>query len=337
MMNQLEASQTPDSEPSLDSEHQPSPPSQAGWRGARNWGDQIFRWVTAGFAGLVIITLLMMAVEMWQGSVLSISEFGLGFIWSQEWDPVMEDFGALPFIYGTVVSSLVALSISVPISFGVAIFLSEMAPAWLRSPLSFLVELLAAVPSVVYGLWGIFALAPWMRETVEPALRDWLGFLPLFQGPNQGYGMLSGGIVLAIMITPTISSVSREVLRAIPQTLREAALALGATRWETISFSVLPVARAGLFGAVILGLGRALGETMAITMLIGNRPAISASLFAPSYTMASVIANEFTEATDDLHLAALAEIGLLLFVVTLLLNIIARFLVWKTSQNQGAA
>lgn len=308
----------------------PAPTSRL--RGSRNWGDFAFRWITAGFAGLLILTLVLMGLEMWRGSSAALDEFGLGFIWSQEWDPVQEKFGALPFIYGTVVSSLVALFISVPISFGVALFLSEMAPAWVRNPLAFLVELLAAVPSVVYGLWGIFALAPWMRVTVEPALRDTLGFLPIFQGPNQGYGMLSGGLVLAIMITPTICAVSREVLRAVPQTLREAALALGATRWETISFAVLPVAKSGLVGAVILGLGRALGETMAITMLIGNRPEISASLFAPAYTMASVIANEFTEATDELHLAALAEIGLLLFVVTLILNMLARFLVWKTSK-----
>lgn len=302
------------------------------WRGTRNWGDLAFRWITAGFAASIVVTLVLMGLEMYRGAALSIEEFGLPFIWSQDWNPVEEEFGALPFIYGTVVSSLVALFISVPISLGVAIFLSEMAPEWVRNPLSFLVELLAAVPSVVYGLWGIFALAPWMRDTIEPALRDTLGFLPLFQGPNQGYGMLSGGIVLAIMITPTISSVAREVLRAVPQTLREAALALGGTKWETISFSVLPVATSGLLGAVILGLGRALGETMAITMLIGNRAEISASLFAPSYTMASVIANEFTEATDDLHLAALAEIGLLLFLVTLILNIVARLLVWRTAQ-----
>jgi len=308
-------------------------------RAERNWGDAAFRYVTAGFAALLIAVLLLMGYEMWLSSLPSIKEFGLPFIWSQDWDPVRDEFGALPFIYGTLVSSLVALSMAVPVSFGVAIFLSEMAPKWLRQPLSFLVELLAAVPSVVYGLWGIFALAPWMRETVEPGLRDTLGFLPFFQGPNQGYGLLTGGVVLAIMITPTISSVSREVLRAVPQTLREAALALGATRWETISFAVMPVAKSGLTGAVILGLGRALGETMAITMLIGNRPEISVSLFAPAYTMASVIANEFTEATAELHLGALAEIGLLLFVVTLLLNVVATLLVWKTSQGhaRGAA
>jgi phosphate transport system permease protein len=293
--------------------------------------------VTAGFAALVLIVMGMMAVEMVHASRLSLLEFGWKFVTLREWNPVSEEFGALPFIYGTIVSSLLALAIAVPVSFGVAIFLSEMAPEWLRSPLSFLVELLAAVPSVVYGLWGIFALAPWLRETVEPFLRSTLGFLPLFQGPNQGFGMLAGGMVLAIMITPTISSVSREVLRAVPRTYREGALALGATQSETTWMAVMPVARSGLVGAVILGLGRALGETMAITMLIGNRPEINVSLFAPGYTMASVIANEFTEATEDLYLAALAEIGLLLFVVTVLLNIIARLLVWRVSQVPGGA
>lgn len=317
-----------------------TPPSRtplSRFRSEGNWGDSAFRWLTAAFAASVILTLLLMAGEMLGASWLSIREFGWQFIVGREWNPVTEEFGALPFIYGTVVSSLLALAISVPISLGVAIFLSEMAPEWLRGPLGFLVELLAAVPSVVYGLWGIFALAPWMRETVEPALRSSLGFLPFFQGPNQGYGMLTGGIVLAIMITPTISSVSREVLRVVPRTFREAALGLGATRWETIATAVIPVARSGLVGAVILGLGRALGETMAITMLIGNRPEISASLFAPAYTMASVIANEFTEATEDLYLSALAEIGLLLFLVTVLLNVLARLLMWRVSSQGGAA
>ncbi len=304
---------------------------------AVNWGDRVFKGVTAGFAALLIVTIAVMAWEMYSASKLSIQEFGWKFITSQEWNPVLGEFGALPFIYGTVVSSGLALCLSVPVSLGVALFLSEMAPIALRQPLAFMVELLAAVPSVVYGLWGIFALAPFMRDTVEPALRETLGFLPFFQGPNQGFGLLTGSVVLAIMITPTITSVSREVFRAIPGTYREAALALGATRWESIRAGVLPMARPGLAGACILGLGRALGETMAVTMLIGNRPEISLSFFAPSYTMASVIANEFTEATEDLYLAALAEIGLLLFVVTILLNIGARLLVWKVSKVEGAS
>ncbi|HSC89079.1 MAG TPA: phosphate ABC transporter permease subunit PstC [Polyangiaceae bacterium] len=292
-----------------------------------NWGDRLFRGTTATFAGIVLLIVVLMAWQMFGASELSLREFGLGFVVSRDWNPVQGEFGALPFIYGTLVSSLVALAIAVPVSLGIAIFLSELAPAWVRGPFAFLVELLAAVPSVIYGLWGIFVLAPFMREVVEPALRTTLGFLPLFQGPNQGFGMLTGGLVLAIMIVPTISSVSREVLRAVPSSYREGALALGATQWEAIRTGVLPVARSGLLGAVILGLGRALGETMAVTMLIGNRADISFSLFAPAHTMASVIANEFTEATEDLYLSALAEIGLLLFVVTLLLNVVARLLV----------
>ncbi|MCA9598527.1 MAG: phosphate ABC transporter permease subunit PstC [Myxococcales bacterium] len=302
-----------------------------------NWGDFAFRTVAALFAALVILTLAAMALQMYAASAPAIEKFGPGFITSTEWNPVRDEFGALPFIYGTVVSSLLALAISVPISLGVAIFLSELAPLWLRGPVGFLVELLAAVPSVIYGLWGIFALAPFLREVVEPALQKVFGFLPLFSGPHQGFGMLAGGIILAIMITPTVSSVSREVLRAVPPTLREGALALGATRWEAVRSAVLPYARSGLVGAVILGLGRALGETMAITMVIGNRAEISASLFAPSYTMASVIANEFTEATGDVYLAALAEIGLLLFAVTLLLNIFARLLVWRVGRPPAGA
>jgi len=301
-----------------------------------NIGDRIFRIVTAGTASLVVVTVGLMCYQMLSSASLSIETFGPSFIVTSEWNPVTSEFGALPFVYGTLVSSLVALCISVPISFGIAIFLADLAPGWLRSPLGFLVELLAAVPSVVYGLWGIFALVPWMRESVEPLLRKLFGFLPFFSGPNQGFGMLSASVVLAIMITPTISSVSREVLRAVPGSYREAALALGATQWESIRTGVFPVARSGLVGAVILGLGRALGETMAVTMLIGNRAEISASLFAPGYTMASVIANEFTEATEDLYLAALAEVGLLLFAVTVLLNIVARALVWRVERGAEA-
>lgn len=294
--------------------------------------DALFRFTTAVFAGVVIVTLIAMALEMFNASKASFVAFGWHFITSIEWDPVRDQFGALPFIYGTVVSSLLALAISVPISLLVAMYLSEWAPAWLRDPLGFLIELLAAVPSVIYGLWGIFALAPFLREVVEPALQKTLGFLPLFQGPHQGFGMLAGGIILAIMITPTIASVSREVMRAVPAVQREGAIALGATKWEAVRVAVLPFARSGLVGAVILGLGRALGETMAITMVIGNRAEISTSLFAPSYTMASVIANEFTEATGDLYLAALAEVGLLLFAVTLALNVVARLLVWRVAR-----
>lgn len=299
---------------------------------AANLGDFLFRRITGLFAVSVVVVLGAMALEMLRASETALSRFGAGFVTGRVWDPVHQLFGALPFIYGTVVSSLLSLAIAVPISLGIAVFLSELAPAWLRGPVGFLIELLAAVPSVVYGLWGIFALSPWLRDVVEPLLGRMFGFLPFFQGPHRGFGMLAGGVILAIMITPAISSVSREVLRAVPTPLREGALALGATRWEAVRVAVLPYARSGLVGAVILGLGRALGETMAITMVIGNRAEISASLFAPSYTMASVIANEFTEATDDLYLSALAAVGLLLFVVTVLLNIVARLLVWKVGK-----
>ncbi|HVW24633.1 MAG TPA: phosphate ABC transporter permease subunit PstC [Polyangiaceae bacterium] len=302
-----------------------------------NPGDLVFRVLAMLFAATVIGVVLLMVAEMAQASKASLSAFGLHFIVSQEWDPVREVFGALPFVYGTVVSSMLAVLISVPVSLGVAIFLTELSPLWLRAPLSALVELLAAVPSVVYGLWGIFGLAPFLREHVEPALASAFGFLPLFQGPHQGYGMLTGGVILAIMILPTIASVSREVLYAVPNSYREGALALGATQWESLRDVVLPFARSGLIGAVILGLGRALGETMAVTMVIGNSPEIKASLFAPSYTMASVIANEFAEATSDLHLASLAEIGLLLFGVTFLLNVVARLLVWRVAGPAGGA
>ncbi len=301
-----------------------------------NPGDLLFRALSGGFAVLVVVVVLAMGWQMAHGAKDSLAKFGLGFVVSSDWDPVRDVFGALPFMYGTVVSSLLALALAVPVSLGVAIFLTELCPVKLRTGLAFVVELLAAVPSVVYGLWGIFALSPLLREHVEPALASTLGFLPFFRGPHQGYGMLAGGIILAIMILPTIASVSREVLRAVPDNFREGGLALGATRWEMLRDVVLPYARSGLLGAVILGLGRALGETMAVTMVIGNRAEISASLFAPSYTMASVIANEFTEATGDVYLAALSEIGLLLFAVTLLLNIVARLLVWRVAKPAGA-
>jgi phosphate transport system permease protein len=298
-----------------------------------NAGDIWFQRLTVGFGALLVAALLAMALEMALASGPTLTSLGPGFVVGRVWDPGNGVFGALPFLFGTVVSSLLALTIAVPISLGVAVYLSELAPAYQRGVLGFLVELLAAVPSVVYGLWGVFVLAPWLNRSVEPFLANTFGFLPLFQGPHQGFGMLAGGLVLAIMILPTISSVSREVLRAVPLSLREGALAIGATRTEMLRLAVLPYARSGLVGAVLLGLGRALGETMAITMVIGNRAEIQASLFAPSYTMASVLANEFTEATEELHLSALAEIGLLLFVVTVVLNILARFLVARVGKQ----
>jgi phosphate transport system permease protein len=295
--------------------------------GSGNTGDRVFLCVTAGFAAVISVVLGAMAVEMALSSLPTLGTFGLGFLVGAVWDPLHGVFGALPFIYGTVVSSLLALAIAVPVSLGVAVYLSELAPEWQRGPLGFLIELLAAVPSIVYGLWGAFALAPWLRSSVEPFLASALGFLPFFSGPQQGFGLLAGGIVLSIMILPTIASVSREVLRAVPSSLREGALALGATPTEVVWISVLPFARSGLVGATLLGLGRALGETMAVTLVIGNRAEISASLFAPAYTMASVIANEFTEATNELHLSALAEMGLVLLLVSVLLNALARLLV----------
>jgi phosphate transport system permease protein len=295
-------------------------------------GDWVFRRITALFALSIVALLAGMGFEMARASALSVASFGFDFLSGVNWDPVHRSFGALPFVFGTLLSSLLALLIAVPISFGIATYLSEFAPGAARGPLGFMVELLAAVPSVVYGLWGTFVLVPWLRDSVEPLLSSCCGGLPFFAGPQHGFGMLAGAVILAIMITPTISSVSREVLGVVPLTLREGALALGATRWEAVRIAVLPYARSGLFGAVLLGLGRALGEAMAITMLIGNRAEISSSLFAPGYTMASVIANEFTEATEDLHLAALAEIGVLLFLITVALNIVARLLVWRVGR-----
>jgi phosphate transport system permease protein len=301
------------------------------------WPDIVF-WLTCAAFGLgVLVTLVLMGLEMLRASLPIFESTGIGFVFGREWNPVSGEFGALPFMYGTVVSSLLALVIAVPVSFGVAIYLDTWCPLWLRAPIGFMVELLAAVPSVVYGLWGIFALAPLMRDVVNPFLANTLGFLPAFQGPSHGFGMLTGGVILAIMITPTISSVSREVLRAVPLPQREGALALGATSWEMVWTAVLPYARSGLVGAVILGLGRALGETMAITMVIGNRVDITQSLFAPAYTMAAVIANEFAEASDDIHLAALSGIGLLLFAVTVLLNVVARLLVWQVARGESRA
>jgi phosphate transport system permease protein len=300
-----------------------------------NIADLGFHWAVVGVALLVVALLAMMAVQMVRASSVGLHRLGWGFLGTTVWDPVHDRFGALAFLYGTVVSSLLALGLALPISLGVALYLAELAPRWLKGPMGFVVELLAAVPSVVYGLWGIFALAPWLRSTVEPMLGRVLGFLPQFQGPRHGVGMLAAGVVLAIMILPTISSVSREVLRAVPSSLREGALALGATQSEALRIAVIPAARSGIFGAVILGLGRALGETMAVTMVIGNRTEISSSLFAPSYTMASAIANEFAEATGELHLSVLAELGLLLFGVTIVLNILARLLVMRAGRVAG--
>jgi phosphate transport system permease protein len=262
--------------------------------------------------------------------------FGFSFLTSSDWDPVAQHFGAAPAIFGTIVSSILALLIATPLAIGVAVFLSEFAPGWLRQPVAFTVDLLAAVPSVVYGFWGIYILVPILRQDVMPFLRDTLhlGVLPLFSGPAYGPSMLAAGVILAIMCLPYISAVTREVLAAVPRSQREAALALGATRWEVIRDAIIPYARSGIIGGIMLGLGRALGETMAVTMVIGNRHEIAASLFAPGYTMASLIANEFNEATGDLHKSSLMAVGFVLLLVTFVINALARWLVWQTARER---
>ena len=301
-----------------------------------NYGDRVFKLILTLAALLIPVMLAFLVYELWTGSRLAIDRFGLSFVTSSTWDPVAEEFGAFPLMFGTLLSSLIALLIAVPLSLGVAIYLTEFAPKVVRQPVAFLIGLLAAIPSVVYGLWGIFVLIPALRTTAFPFLRKTLGFLPFFQGPIYGPSMLAAGIILAIMIMPYIMSVSREVLLAVPNTQREAALALGATRWEAVTTAVVPYARSGLIGAIILGLGRALGETMAVTMVIGNRHEIAASLFSPGYTMAAAIANEFSEAVGDLHLSALAYVAFLLFVVTVVVNAGARLLIWRVARGSGA-
>src|SRR3979409_1977036 len=295
--------------------------------------DVFFGWVMR-LCGLAVVALLGLIVyQLVVGSQLSWHAFGWKFFGQSDWNPVSDQYGALPFMYGTVVSSLLALVIAVPLSIGVAVFITEMCPAALRGTLSFTTELLAAIPSVVYGLWAIFILVPILRQYVQPFLARTLGWTGLFSGPPYGIGMVAAGVILAIMIVPIISSITREVLMVVPQHQREAALALGATRWEMIRIGVLRNARAGIMGAIILGLGRALGETMAVTMVIGNRPEVAKSLLAPGYSMASVIANEFSEASDNLYLSALIEIGLALFLVTIVVNGLARFLVWAVTRG----
>ena len=311
-------------------------PSPLGNAASARWPDQLFRYAMWVCAMSVLVILALIVYELVLNSRLSWNAFGFRFFSGQEWDPVQEHFGALPFIYGTLVSSLLALVIAVPLSIGTAIFLTEMCPVWLRGPLSFFTELLAAIPSVIYGLWAIFVLVPILRVYIQPWLAKTLGWTGLFEGPPFGIGMLAAGVVLAIMIIPVISSITREVMAVVPSHQREGVLALGATRWEMIRLGVLRNARTGIVGGIILGLGRSLGETMAVTMVIGNRPEIAKSLFAPGYTMASVIANEFSEATGDLYLSALVEIGLALFLVTIIVNAFAQLLVWSVTKGQPA-
>lgn len=289
--------------------------------------DSLFRIGTGAFAFLLILVVAGIAYELGRQSSLSIEKFGWQFWQTDTWDPVADEFGARPFIWGTLYSSILAMLIATPIALGIAIFLSELAPQWLRKPLVFLTELLAAIPSIVYGLWGIFVLVPLVRQ-LQVNTPVWLKSTPFFSGPPLGVGMLSAAIVLSIMVIPFTSSVAREVLKAVPQSQREGAYALGATRWEAIRMALF-YARTGIIGAIMLGFGRALGETMAVTMVIGNNPQISTSLYAPQYTMAAVLANEFTEATGNVYLSALIEIGLVLFVMTLIINTLSRLLIWS--------
>jgi phosphate transport system permease protein len=296
-------------------------------------GDEIARMITFLFAASVVLVTLLLVFELWQGSVLARHKFGFSFFRTSVWDPIFDQFGALPFIYGTLVTAGVSLVIAVPLGIGAAIFLAELAPARLSDALEFFIDLLAAVPSVIYGLLGVFIVVPLMRDYLQPGLKKTLGFLPLFQGPAYGVGFLTAGIVLAIMVIPYIISVSREVLLSVPRDQREAALSLGSTRWEATWRVVVPFARGGIMGSIFLALARALGETMAVTMVIGNNPIVSASLFSPGYSIAAVIANELTEATSNLHYQSLIELGLVLFVLTFVLNGLARLLIVATSQR----
>ena len=296
-------------------------------------GDEIARVVTFLFASTVVLVTALLVLELWHGSSLSRHKFGFAFFITSVWDPIAGDFGALPFIYGTLVTAFVSLAIAVPLGIGAAIFLAELAPQKISDTLQFFIDLLAAVPSVIYGLLGIFIIVPLMRQYIQPFLKATLGFLPLFTGPAYGIGFFTAGIVLAIMVIPYIVSVSREVLLSVPRDQREAALALGSTRWESTWKVVVPFARTGIMGSIFLALARALGETMAVTMVIGNTPTISASLFSPGYSIAAVIANEFSEATGDLYLQSLIELGLVLFILTFILNGLARLLIILTAQR----
>ena len=296
-------------------------------------GDEIARLITLLFAASVVLITVLLVYELWQGSALPRHRFGFSFLRTSVWDPVFDQFGALPFIYGTLVTSAVALLIAVPLGIGAAIFLAELAPLRLSDTLEFFIDLLAAVPSVIYGLLGIFIIVPLMRQVVQPQLKRLLGFLPLFKGPAFGLGFLTAGVVLAIMIIPYIISVSREILLSVPRDQREAALALGSTRWESTWKVVVPFARTGIIGSIFLALARALGETMAVTMVIGNTPIISSSLLSPGDSIASVIASQFKEATGELYTQSLIELGLVLFLLTFILNGLARLMIVVTSQR----
>jgi phosphate transport system permease protein len=306
-----------------------------GFAGSFN-GDRIFKGITLGFAFSVILILLLMVAGMAHESLPALKQFGWKFVSGSDWDAVQGSFGALPYIWGSIVSSLLALVVATPLSVGTALFITELAPKKLGGAIASLVELLAAIPSVIYGLWGVLVMAPWLQQTVEPFLIEHFGYLPFFRGAPYGVGMLAAVFIIMIMIIPIVTSITKEVLLAVPMSQKEAAIALGATKWEMIRMAVLPYGRSGILGAVILGLGRAIGETMAVTMVIGNTPQISLSLLAPAYTMPSVIANEFAEASSKLHSAALMEIGLILLVITLIINIAARFLIWGVTRQQSS-
>jgi phosphate transport system permease protein len=296
-------------------------------------GDEIARLLTFLFAASVVLITVLVVWELWVNSALPRHKFGLHFFITQTWDPIVDDFGALPFIYGTVVTSALSLFIAIPLGIGAAIFLAELAPPRVSDTLQFFIDLLAAVPSVIYGLLGVFIIVPLVRTVIYPALNKPFGFLPIFKGPSYGVGFITAGIVMAVMVIPYIISVSREVLLSVPRDQREAALALGSTRWESTWKVVVPFAKTGIMGSIFLALARALGETMAVTMVIGNTPRIAASLFAPGYSIAAVIANEFTEATGDLYLQALIELGLVLFLLTFILNGLAQLLILVTTQK----
>ena len=324
-------------EPVPPAPEQSTPSADPRWQALRSVdrSDRIYRRLLTVLALTLPALILVILGVLFVSALPAIKRFGPAFLWTSTWDPVAEVYGAAPMIFGTLASSFLALLIAVPLALGVAIFLTEFSPRWLRQPVAFLVELLAAIPSVVYGLWGVFVLIPFLRSYVVPPLKALLGWMPFFQGVFYGNSLLAGGIILAIMIVPYIAAVSREVLLAVPTSQREAALAMGATRWEAVRSAVLPYGRAGLIGAIILGLGRALGETMAVTMLIGNRHDIGLSVLQPAYTMAAAIANEFSEATTNMYLSALFEVGLILFVITVVVNAVARILIWRVAR--GAA
>jgi phosphate transport system permease protein len=326
-----------DSAEPMASDEAPSPIRQfLNSRGSGRAADNAFAGVMLVCALSIFAIVVFIFFILISRSQLSLTQFGFKFFTRGAWDPVQGDFGALPFIFGTLATSLLALLMAVPLALGVAVFLTELCPRPLRAPISFLTELLAAIPSVVYGLWAVFVLVPIMRDTLGPFLVKTLGWTGFFGGPNFGVGLLTASIILAIMILPIISSLTRDIMNAVPISQREGVLALGATRWEMIRIGVLRNSRIGIVGAIMLGLGRALGETMAVTMVIGNHPAIGKSLFAPGYTLASVIANEFSEATGDLYLSALIEIGLALFLVTIVVNAIARLMVWAVTRGAPA-